>query len=356
MSKFSSDRLNNMDAYVPGEQPQGKSYIKLNTNELPFAPSKKISDFLKEADASNLRLYSDPTCKRLKDAVAKRYSIGSENVFCGNGSDEVLAMCFLAFCNKNDTVVFPDITYGFYPVFANLFELNYREIPLTDDFSVCENDYFSDCGTVFIANPNAPTGKVMSKQKIRTILENNKKHIVVIDEAYCDFSEETAIPLLNEFDNLLIVRTFSKSYALAGARIGFALGNAEIISDLEKAKYSFNPYNLNRLSTELGALAMEDAEYFNKTTEEIKGNRGVLTEELKKLGFTVLDSGANFVFAKKDGEDGKNLYLKLKENGILVRHFDKERIKDYLRITVGTRQQNEALILSLRRIIENENG
>lgn len=352
MSVFSTDILKNMDAYVPGEQPQDKSYIKLNTNEFPFEPSDKVKAVVTGEKAADLRLYSDPTCAVLKKAIAENHGLKADNVFCGNGSDEVLALSFLSFCKKEDTVVFPDISYGFYPVFASFFGLDYKEIPLKEDFSIDENDYLSDCGTVYIANPNAPTGLTLSTEQIEKILINNKNHIVVIDEAYCDFSDCTAIGLIKKYKNLLVVRTFSKSYALAGARIGFALGDSEIIADLEKAKYSFNPYNLNRLSIEIGAAAISDRAYFEKTVAIIKENRQALTDGLIKLGFTVLPSGSNFVFAKKDGEDGEQLYLKLKENGILVRHFSKERIKDYLRITVGTKEQNDALLNALGRIVK----
>lgn len=352
MSIFATDILKKIEAYVPGEQPQDKSYIKLNTNEFPFEPGESVKRLVNSEKAADLRLYPDPTCRKLKEAIASVFSLKSENVFCGNGSDEVLALAFLAFCKKEDTVVFPDISYGFYPVFASFFDLKYREIPLKDDFSIDENDYLSDCGTVFIANPNAPTGLTLSVGQIEKILINNKNHIVVIDEAYCDFSDCTASGLVEKYPNLLIVRTFSKSYALAGARIGYALSNPEIIKDLEKAKYSFNPYNINRLSIEIGEAAMLDREYFEKTVSIIKKNRQKLTDDLRKLGFSVLDSGANFVFAKKDGEDGEALYKRLKENGILVRHFSKERIKDFLRITVGTQEQNSALIETLGRIVK----
>ncbi|MBO4339378.1 MAG: histidinol-phosphate transaminase [Clostridia bacterium] len=352
MSIFSTDILKNTDAYVPGEQPQDKSYIKLNTNEFPFPPSDKVKSVVSDKKAADLRLYPDPTCRVLKQAIAENYGLKDENVFCGNGSDEVLALSFLSFCKKEDVVVFPDISYGFYPVFASFFGLNYKEIPLRDDFLIDISDYFSDCGTVYIANPNAPTGLALSVGQIEEILKNNPNHVVVIDEAYCDFCDCTAIGLIAEYENLLIVRTFSKSYALAGARIGFALGSKELIADLEKAKFSFNPYNLNRLSIEIGAEAMKDREYFEKTVAIIKENRQKLTDDLRKLGFLVLDSGANFVFAKKDGFDGEQLYLKLKENGILVRHFGKERIKDYLRITVGTKEQDDALINTLGRILK----
>ncbi len=349
MSIFSTETLKNMDAYVPGEQPQDKSYIKLNTNEFPFPPSEKVKAVVNSEKAEDLRLYSDPTCRILKEAITEVYDFKTENVFCGNGSDEVLALSFLAFCKKEDTVVFPDISYGFYPVFASFFGLKYNEIPLKEDFSIDTGDYLSDCGTVYIANPNAPTGLTLSEQEIEKILIANPNHVVVIDEAYCDFSDCSSMGLIGKYKNLLIVRTFSKSYALAGARIGFALGDRELIADLEKAKFSFNPYNLNRLSIEIGAAAIKDREYFEKTVSLIKENRKKLTDDLRQLGFTVLNSGANFVFAKKDGVDGEQLYLKLKENGILVRHFSKERIKDYLRITVGTKEQNAALIDTLGR-------
>lgn len=352
MSIFSTDILKNTDAYVPGEQPQDKSYIKLNTNEFPFPPSEKVKAVVNSEKAADLRLYSDPTCRVLKEAIAENYGLNTANVFCGNGSDEVLALSFLSFCRKEDTVVFPDISYGFYPVFASFFGLDYKEIPLKDDFSIDTDDYLSDCGTIYIANPNAPTGLTLSPEEIEKILIANPNHVAVIDEAYCDFCDQTAIGLIEKYKNLLVVRTFSKSYALAGARIGFALGNSELIKDLEKAKFSFNPYNLNRLSIEIGAEAIKDIEYFEKTVSVIKENRQKLTDDLRQLGFTVLESGSNFVFAKKDGEDGENLYLKLKENGILVRHFNKERIKDYLRITVGTAEQNAALINTLGRILK----
>ena len=352
MSIFSTDILKNTDAYVPGEQPQDKSYIKLNTNEFPFPPSDKVKAVVSSEKADDLRLYSDPTCRVLKEAIAETYGLETANVFCGNGSDEVLALSFLAFCRKEDTVVFPDISYGFYPVFASFFGLKYRELPLKDDFSIDINDYYSDCGTVYIANPNAPTGLTLTPSEIEKILIANPNHAVVIDEAYCDFCDCTSIGLIGKYKNLLVVRTFSKSYALAGARIGFALGNSELITDLEKAKYSFNPYNLNRLSIEIGAAAIRDREYFEKTVSLIKENRQKLTDGLKNLGFSVLPSGSNFVFAKKDNEDGEQLYLKLKENGILVRHFSKERIRDYLRITVGTAEQNEKLIEALGRILK----
>ena len=340
-----------MDAYVPGEQPRDKKYIKLNTNEFPYPPSEKIRAILNSENADNLRLYPDPTCIALKKAIAENFGLESENVFCSNGSDEALALAFLAFCKKDGTVIFPDISYGFYPVFADFFNLKYREIPLKDDFSIDENDYCLNCGTVFIANPNAPTGLVLTKEQIEKILVGNPDNLVVIDEAYCDFCDESAVSLIKKYKNLLIVRTFSKSYALAGARIGYALADCEIINDLEKAKYSFNPYNLNRLSIEIGALAVKDKEYFEKTVSEVRENRQVLTENLRSLGFTVLPSGANFVFAKPEKNDAERIYLELKRNGILVRYFSKERIKNYLRITVGTREQNNALVDALRRII-----
>jgi histidinol-phosphate aminotransferase len=341
-----------MDAYVPGEQPQDKSYIKLNTNEFPLPPSDSVKAVLNSGKADDLRLYSDPTCSALKKAIADCYGLKAENVFCSNGSDEALALSFLAFCKKDDTAVFPDISYGFYPVFASFFNVKYREIPLKDDFSIDINDYFLDCGTVYIANPNAPTGLCLKKDDIEKILIHNKNHVVVIDEAYCDFCNDTSIGLIDKYENLLIVRTFSKSYALAGARIGFALGNAELIKYLEKAKYSFNPYNLDRLSIEIGVAAITDRKYFEYSISIIRKNRQALAEGLEKLGFTVLQSGANFVFAKKDGCDGEELYLKLKEKGILVRHFSKERIKDYLRITVGNAEQNKALLKTLEEILK----
>ena len=355
MSRFLSDRLLSLEEYVPGEQPQDKKYIKLNTNESPFPPSPKACELLTREAAENLRLYSDPSCKKLTEAICKVYDIDEENVIFSNGSDEVLSFAFTAFCDKNTPAIFPDISYGFYEVFANLNCIDYKKIPLCDDFSINPEDYKNAGGTIFIANPNAPTGLILSEEQIRYILENNKNNVVVIDEAYIDFGGKSVYNLIKEYDNLLVVQTYSKSRSLAGARLGFGIGCKELIADLQKIRNSNNPYNVNRLTQELGAASMLDTEYFKKCTDEIIKNREYLTEELIKRDFTVLSSYANFVFAKHKTIGGEEMYLKLKENGVLVRHFNKERISEYNRITIGDKDQVTALIECIDKIISEVN-
>ncbi len=351
MSKYLSKRLLCLEEYVPGEQPQDKKYIKLNTNESPFPPSKAACDLLNKEAAENLRLYSDPACKKLTEAVCKVYGIKEENVIFSNGSDEVLGYAFTAFCDKSTPAIFPDISYGFYEVFANLNCIDYKKIPLCDDFSINPEDYKNAGGTIFIANPNAPTGLILSEEQIRYILETNKNNVVVIDEAYIDFGGKSVYNLSEEYDNLLVVQTYSKSRSLAGARLGFGIGCKELIADLQKIRNSNNPYNVNRLTQEMGAASMLDTEYFKKCTGEIIENRAYLTQELTKRDFNVLPSLANFVFAKHKNICGEEMYLKLKENGVLVRHFNKDRICDYNRITIGNKEEVTALIKCIDKII-----
>ena len=351
MSKFLIDKLKSLEAYVPGEQPRDKKYIKLNTNESPYPPSKHTIDSINKAEVENLKLYSDPTCKLLKEKIADKFGVLPENVYVGNGSDECLNFFFMAFC---DNVVFPDITYGFYNVFAQLYAINYKEIPLTEDFSVNPKDYINVGANVVIANPNAPTGKTISLDEIEEIVKSNKDYIVVIDEAYVDFGGETAIKLTEKYDNLLVVRTFSKSYSLAGARLGFAIGHKDIISDLEMIKYSTNPYNINRLTQIAGVSAIESAEYYEDNCKKIINTREYTKNELKSLGFQVLDSKANFLFAKHPDLDGEYIYKSLKDRGILVRHFTKERIKDFNRITIGSTDEMEEFINTIKLIVKGD--
>lgn len=351
MSNFLSPRFENLDAYTPGEQPRDQKYIKLNTNESPYPPSKMVIKAV-EDEKELLNLYPDPTAKVLKNAIAENLGLNSDNVFVSNGSDEVLALSFMAFCDKNTGVAFPDISYGFYSVYADLFTLDSKIIPLKEDFSICPKDYFNLGRTIFIANPNAPTGLCMSLDEIKDILEHNKSNVVVIDEAYVDFGGDSAVKLLSDYPNLLVVRTFSKSRNLAGGRIGFALGSKELISDLELMKYSFNPYNVNRLSMVAATAAMIDTDYFDNCVGEIKNTRSYLVNELEGLGFYVIPSCANFIFAKYDGISGEELYLKLKEKGILIRHFNKDRISDYIRITIGTKDEIISLIDTIKIIID----
>ena len=350
MSKFLIKKHRSLTAYTPGEQPKDRRYIKLNTNESPFEPSPYALRLSRLA-ASDLQLYSDPECEDLKAAAAELFFIEKDEIIFTNGSDEALSFAFAAFCDEQSGAAFPDITYGFYKVFAQLYGVPFAEIPLKDDFSIDENDYKGLGKTVFIANPNAPTGKALSPEQIESIVKSNRENVVVIDEAYVDFGAKSVLPLIKEYDNLLVIRTFSKSRSLAGGRLGFAIGNRELISDLNRIKYSTNPYNVNRMSMAAGLGALCDVEYFDYCIDKIIKNRTYTEEKLKSMGFEFTDSAANFVFAKKPGAEGKSIYLKLKEKGVLVRHFDTPRLKDYVRITIGSREEMDALFTAMEEII-----
>lgn len=352
MSKFLHARYRDLEAYVPGEQPVDMEYIKLNTNESPFPPSPEVIAAITREEVKNLRLYSDPECKSLRDALAKEFGVSRENVFVSNGSDDILNFAFMAFAGNGGKAVFPEISYGFYEVFAELHGINYEKIPLQKDFSIDPKDYFGKSAMVCIANPNAPTGLCLTVSDVEEIVKENKENVVLIDEAYIDFGGESAVNLTKKYDNLLVVQTFSKSKNLAGARLGFAIANEEIIKDLEKIKYSTNPYSINRLSLKAGTAAIESISYFKEKCQEIEKTRAFTKAELEKLGFFVTNSKANFLFAKSDKICGEEIYLKLKKKGILVRHFNKDAIKDYNRITIGTKEQMEALILALKEIFE----
>ena len=349
MSRFLSQKLAGLEAYVPGEQPKDKRYIKLNTNESPYPPPKSVTDSISKAEIEDLRLYSDPECTALKAAIAEQYGVNTKNVFISNGSDEVLNFAFMAYGDKG--AVFPDITYGFYSVFADLYGINAEDIPLRDDFTVDINAYCGKNSLVVLANPNAPTGIALELFEIEKIVSSNPDGIVIIDEAYVDFGAESAIKLTEKYSNLLVVQTYSKSRSMAGARLGFAFANEQIIEDLEKIKYSTNPYNINRITQIAGAAALKNQAYFDSNCKKISETREYVKAELKQLGFTVTDSKANFLFAKSDKIGGKELYLSLKERGILIRHFESERIKDYNRITVGSREEMEIFLKNVGEIM-----
>ena len=351
MSKFLIQSLSSLTEYVPGEQPRDKKYIKLNTNESPFPPSPKAVEIIDRGALCDLRLYSDPESKVLKEEIAKAMGVGAKNVFVSNGSDEVLNFFFMAFCDADRKVCFPDISYGFYKVFANLYSLNYETVALKDDFSIDAKDYMNKGKNIVIANPNAPTGLALELCDIEKIVSSNPENIVVIDEAYVDFGAQSAVELTKKYDNLLVVQTFSKSRSLAGARLGFAITHEDIIKDLEKIKYSTNPYNVNRLTQALGAASVADKEYFQKNRLEIIQNREYTISELRRLGFSVTDSKANFVFAQSDKIDGETLYKELKDRGILVRHFSDKKIANFNRITIGTRKEMESLIKNIEEIL-----
>lgn len=351
MSKFLNDNLKSLEAYTPGEQPRDKKYIKLNTNESPYPPSPEVVAAVSASEVLDLRLYSDPLCKTLKEKIADRYGVNYENVFVSNGSDESLNFYFMAFCSKENSVVFPEISYGFYKVFADLYGISYEAIPLNSDFSINVNDYIGIGKNIVIANPNAPTGLALPFQDIERIVSSNPDNIVLIDEAYVDFGAESAVSLTKKYDNLLVVQTFSKSRSLAGARLGYAIGNKEIIADLEKIKYSTNPYNINRLTLVAGAAAIDSDSYFADNCKRIMATRKYTEDELTKLGFTCIPSSSNFIFAKSEKISGNDLYLKLKEKGVLVRHFSTPAICEYNRITIGTQEEMETFIEKVKECI-----
>ena len=349
MSKFFNPRLASLETYTPGEQPRDKIYIKLNTNESPFPPSKGVRKAINRQAVDALRLYCDPNATALKEELAKLYEKKPSQIFVANGSDDILNFAFLAFGAQG--VLFPDISYGFYEVFANLHGLSYEKIPLQQDFAIDVKPYCDRKKLVVIANPNAPTGIVLPLRKIERILEANPENVVLIDEAYVDFGGESCVKLVEKYPNLLCVQTFSKSRSMAGARLGFAIANEELIADLETIKYSTNPYNVNALTQAAGVAAVQDNGYYMRNCRKIIKSRLYTKKELEKLGFTVLPSKANFLFAKSSRIGGMELYLRLKEKGILVRHFEKDRIRDYNRITIGSQKEMESFIEAVKEIL-----
>lgn len=351
MSEFFTKRFSNLVPYVPGEQPQDKTYIKLNTNESPFPPSEGVSKALLD-EVSNLRLYSDPECSALRAQMAAVYNIEPEYIMINNGSDETLYFAFMTFADDTNPLVFPDITYGFYPVFANVNHVPYEEIPLDEDFSINVNDYIGINKTIVIANPNAPTGRYLPLCDIEKIVSSNPKNVVIIDEAYIDFGGESAISLVKKYSNLFVTGTFSKSRSMAGVRLGFAIANPDLIADINTIKYSTNPYNVGRLANAAAIAALKEQNYYDNNCKIIMQNRSWTENELSKLEFDVIPSKANFVFAKSSKIGGEELYLALKEKGVLVRHFSKERISDYIRITIGTMEQMQILIQKIIEVIE----
>lgn len=353
MSRFFSAKYSTLDAYVPGEQPKDKRYIKLNTNESPFPPSESTVRAA-ALEALEVRLYSDPESSALTEKCAELYGVSKDMVLMTNGSDEILNFAFMAFSDEKHPIVFPEITYGFYPVFAELNGIPYTEIPLADDFSVNYLDYVGIGKNIVIANPNAPTGIAMPLSEIEKIVASNPDNVVIIDEAYVDFGAESAVSLVHKYDNLIVTMTFSKSRSMAGARLGFGIASPELIRDMNTIKYSTNPYNVNRMSAAQGYAALCDNGYYMNNCKTIIENREYTKAALEALGFSVLPSSANFVFAKSDKISGEELYLKLKENGILVRHFKKEKIKEFNRITIGTKSDMDALLCAIEKIIKEK--
>lgn len=355
MSRFWSATVRALQPYVPGEQPKLPNLVKLNTNENPYGPSPRVLEALRGETDDTLRLYPDPESTRLREAIAAYFgAIAPDQVFVGNGSDEVLAHAFLALLKHDKPILFPDITYSFYPVYCGLYDIDYRTVPLDADFALRVADYArpnGEVGGIVFPNPNAPTGRALPLADIDTLLRANSGTVVVVDEAYVDFGGESAVALVNRHPNLLVVHTFSKSRSLAGLRVGFAIGHADLIDALNRVKNSFNSYPLDRLAIAGATAAIEDREWFERTCQAVIRTRGTLTRDLEGLGFEVLPSAANFVFARHPRHDAAESALALRQRGIIVRHFRQPRIEQFLRITVGTDEQCAALIVALKEIL-----
>jgi histidinol-phosphate aminotransferase len=355
VSKYWSELTRGLVPYVPGEQPKIQNLIKLNTNENPYPPSPKVIAAIDAFDKQRLRLYPDPNCDVVKAALAHYHGVAQNQVFVGNGSDEVLALAFMAFFKQRQPILFPDISYSFYPVYCDLFEIDYQQPALSAGFEILLDEYSSENGGIIFPNPNAPTGRALSLDAIRALLQRNRESVVMVDEAYIDFSGDfggaSAIALVNEFPNLLVVQTLSKSRSLAGARVGFAIGHADLIEGLERVKNSFNSYPLDMLAMQAAVAAVEDEEYFETTRQKIIASRGWTVAQLEQLGFDVVPSAANFIFATHPDHDAAKIFAALREKKILVRYFNKPRINQHLRITIGTQQECAALVTALKEIV-----
>lgn len=358
MSKYLNRRFAGLDVYTPGEQPKQMQYIKLNTNESPYPPSPEVIAAVNAQEISNLRLYPDPECSVLKKRLAALYGVGRENVYLANGSDDILNFAFMAFAGDGKKAWFPSISYGFYPVYADLHQIDAVQVPLLDDFTLDPADYCSltgrgqEGGLICIANPNAPTGLALSLGQIRQILDANPDKVVLIDEAYVDFGAASAVRLTADYENLLVVQTFSKSRSMAGARLGFAIANQQLIADLDRLKYSTNPYSINRLTQTAAIAAVDSNDYYAANCQRIMDTRQYTEDVLRNLGFTVIPSMANFLFVKSPQIDGTALYEELKARGVLIRHFAKPEITDYNRITIGSKEEMETLLEKIREILE----
>lgn len=351
MSQYWSDLVHKLTPYVPGEQPKLDNLIKLNTNESPYGPSPRAVAAIRDSAADSLRLYPDPEARELRQAIADYYKIRYEQVFVGNGSDEVLAHTFQALLKHNAPLLFPDITYSFYPVYCQLYGIDYQQVPLTDEFAVEVADYASPNGGIILPNPNAPTGRLLGLAEIEKLLRLNQSSVVVVDEAYIDFGGESAVALIDRYPNLLVIQTLSKSRALAGLRVGFAMGDAALVEGLIRVKDSFNSYPLGRPSLAGAVAALQDREHFESSCARIVASRERLTAELQAMQFQVVPSRANFVLARQPQWDAEQLQARLRADGIVVRHFRQQRVQQYLRITVGTEAEIDRLLESLRAIL-----
>lgn len=349
MSKYFSKKYAELEPYMPGEQPQDQKYIKLNTNESPFDPPKDVVPTIRD-EARKLRLYSDPESTELTQAIADYYGLEPAQVLVTNGSDEALNYAFMAFSDDEHPIVFPEITYGFYPVICKLNQIPFETVSLRDDYTVDVRDYEGINKNICIANPNAPTGIALSLEEVEQIVRTNPDNIIIVDEAYVDFGARSAVPLLYRYDNLIVTQTFSKSRSLAGGRLGFAMGAADLIADLKTLKNSCNPYNVNRMTAKAGVLTLRENTYFKNSCQAIQYNRRYTRRALEELDFQVLPSSANFLFVRTDRIPGKEFYLKMKEKGILIRHFDDPKITDWNRVTIGTKVQMDRFLATVQEI------
>jgi len=349
MSKYWSPAINQLTPYVPGEQPKVDNLIKLNTNENPYPPSPRAVEALDNYPKDRLRLYCDPEATELKNALAEHFDLDYNNVFVGNGSDEVLALAFMAFFRQDDPILLPATTYSFYDVYCNLYDIEYRQLPLTDQFEIDLSEYQQANGGIIFANPNAPTGRLLPLEQIEKLLQSNTESLVIVDEAYIDFGGESAVELTRTYDNVLVIQTFSKSRSLAGLRVGYALGHPDLIAGLERVKNSFNSYPLDSLAIAGSVAALKDDEYFRETTNKIIECREWTVQALETLGFEVIPSATNFVFTCHRSIPGAELMSHLRGEGVLVRHFSKPGIDNFLRITIGTYDEMHALIDALKR-------
>lgn len=355
MSREWTKNLRNIEPYVPGEQSKDKDIVKINANENPYPPSPKAAKVLKSFDTNKLRFYPIANSTKLKEAIAKYYKVDVSNVFVGNGSDDVLAVAFQSFFNSEKPIVYPDLTYSFYPVWCSLFGIEYKNYPVGDDFRINPEDYKEKNGGVVIPNPNAPTSLGEGLDFVEKILNYNQDSVVIIDEAYVDFGGTSSIPLINKYENLLVTGTFSKSRSLAGLRIGFAIGSKALIDVMEAVKNSYNSYTVDSLSIEMGAASIEDDEYFKSTCQKVIKTRERVTLELEKLGFDVLDSQTNFIFATHNKHNMKSLFEYLKTQKVFIRYFSLPRIENYVRITIGTNEEMDIFLEKTKEFILNDN-
>ncbi len=352
MSRYLSARLEHLEAYVPGEQPQDRRYVKLNTNESPFPPAPAVLEAVNAGETALLNRYPDPEGRRLKEKLAGMYGVGPEHIFLANGSDELLSFAFLAFCDQERPVAFPSISYGFYPVYANLYQVPCQEIPLREGFLLDFRDYCGLEKNIVIANPNAPTGRAIPVDQIEEIVRTNPDHVVLVDEAYIDFGAESCLPLIKRYDNLLVCQTFSKYRSLAGGRLGFGVASPGLIGGLETIRYSTNSYNVNRLTAAAALATLDSEDYYRANSQAIQANRARTASALGELGFETIPSVTNFLFTRCPRVAGGELYRRLKSKGVLVRHWDRPEIADWCRVTVGTREQMDVFLEKVREILK----